>query len=277
MSADDLGLTKSVNEGIVRAHKEGIVTSFNLVPSGEAFEDAVGLLKSIKIEEAGAHLALTETASLSDPAGISTLIAKDGRFPAGRNDFFIKLFRRQVDLDQIYAELNSQLDRVEKTGIRVTNLSGHEHIHMLPQLLSIFVRLAKEHKIPSIRCLRQEKLIPPLSLKKIYKSLVVMFFEKEMRRMMDDSVVLYTDNFAGFLDSGSLKEDILVEMLKSLKEGVTELVCHPGFLGPEVVDRYRFHLDCEQELFSLTSPRVIKAVKDNKIQLISYRDFLKMK
>ncbi len=41
--ADDFGLTAGINRGIVKAFKNGILTSTSLMPNGEAFEDAVRL------------------------------------------------------------------------------------------------------------------------------------------------------------------------------------------------------------------------------------------
>ena len=38
VTADDLGLTGSINEGIAKACAEGIVTAVSVIPTGEAFE-----------------------------------------------------------------------------------------------------------------------------------------------------------------------------------------------------------------------------------------------
>jgi len=53
---------------------------------------------------------------------------------------------------------------------------------------------------------------------------------------------------------------------------VTELVTHPGFLDPEVLYRYRFHKNCEEELYALTSPKAKRAITDNGITLSQYGD-----
>ena len=65
VTADDFGLSKSINEGIVKAYKDGIVTSISLIPTGEAFHDAVALARDLKLEDIGAHLSLTETGPLT--------------------------------------------------------------------------------------------------------------------------------------------------------------------------------------------------------------------
>ena len=64
VTADDLGLAKSINEGIAKACREGIVNSVSVIPTGEAFGDALKVIEGLGLKEIGAHLALTETKPL---------------------------------------------------------------------------------------------------------------------------------------------------------------------------------------------------------------------
>jgi predicted glycoside hydrolase/deacetylase ChbG (UPF0249 family) len=139
---------------------------------------------------------------------------------------------------------------------------------MLPGFLEIFVRIAKEYGVPAIRYPHRETVMGKFSPRKAFRALILSFFEKDMERILGESGMRHADHFAGFLDSGRMTEDSLMALLRSMKDGVTELVCHPGFLGPEILDRYRFHINCEQELFALTSPRVKKLVTESGIRLI---------
>ena len=95
-----------------------------------------------------------------------------------------------------------------------------------------------------------------------------------MGKVLNEEAIRHADHFRGFLDSGKLKEDTLIETLKSLEEGTTEFASHPGFLSPEVLSRYRFHMDCEHELYALTSPAVKRLVQERGIKLTGYREFL---
>jgi predicted glycoside hydrolase/deacetylase ChbG (UPF0249 family) len=65
-----------------------------------------------------------------------------------------------------------------------------------------------------------------------------------------------------------------MSIVPGVEEGSTELVCHPGFIGPEVLDRYTFHRNAEAELFALTSPRVRKLLEENQIKLATYKEIL---
>lgn len=277
VSADDFGLSDSINNGIIKAYKGGIVTFLNFIPAGPAFENVLEFTKDVKLDEIGAHLALTQITPVTDPSGISTLVAKDKKFHKSYIQFLLNLLLGKIDTGQIYIELKNQLDILKKTGIPITNLSSHEHIHMVPAILDIFIRLAKEYDIPSIRCLGSEKIFGSVTMKKIYKKVVLQAFAKKMAEKMRKSEIIFADNFLGFLAAGALQESVLIKMIGSLKNGTTELVCHPGFLSPEVLDRCVFHSNCESELSAVTSNNVKDIVKEKDIKLIKFGELVRMK
>ncbi len=274
VTAEDFGLSQSINRGIIKARKDGIVTSMGLMPSGEAFSDAVKLLKDCNIEEVCAHLSLTETAPCSDPRDIPSLVTKDVRLPKNYAGFLLRFFLKRIKNEHIYIELKSQLDKIRAAGFRLMCLGSHQYIHMVPSILDIFVKLAKEYNIPAIRYPRRDLFIPPFSVKKLYKKCVLLYFENAIRKILREAKVKFTDDFLGILDSGNIREDSLIEMLTRLKEGTTELVCHPGFLGPQVLERYKFHLNCETDLAALISRRVKKVIEEKGIRLITYQEFI---
>lgn len=270
VSADDFGMAKGINEGIAMACKDGIVTNINVMPAGDAFYDCLTRLKNIGPAEIGAHLALTQISPLASPGRIPTLLNKDGCFHKNYKSFFLKLFLGKIKREEIYAELKSQMDRLKAVGIPVTNLSSHEHVHLYPEILEIFIALAKEYDIPAIRYVHRDVMAGPVGFKKLYKKAVLAFFERGSGRMIKKSGLKYTDNFMGLLDSGNLEEETLINMFKIMPCGTTELVAHPGLLSPEVLDRCVFHERCETDLASLISGRVKKFIGDNGIELINF-------
>ncbi len=267
VTADDLGLAESINEGIARACREGIVSSVSVIPTGEAFEPALTVIKDLGLKEIGAHLALTET---------KPLLSSSKYYP-NHNRFVIDVLFRQVDLGGIRKELEAQLELLKKAGLEITHMNSHEHIHMIPEILNIFISLAKQFNIPALRYPRQDRPIRPFNIMDFYKKSILSYFSGKTERSFKDSGLVFTDHFFGLLDAGRLKEDLLIGMLQGLEDGATEIVCHPGFLSPEVVDKYKWHLNAEEELFVLTDPLVKNAIKNNGINLISYGDLLTLK
>lgn len=277
VSADDFGFHKGINEGVAKAYTEGMITSVNLMATGEAFEDALRLIKKLKITQIGAHLTLTETCPSLEAGRVPTLAGNGNRFYRDHNIFFVNLLLKRIDLFQAYLELKNQLEQIKKAGAVITNLSSHEHIHMLPEVLDIFVRLAKEYGIPAVRCMRQESYPAPFSARRLFRKTVVSLFEKKMADILKRYGIAAADHLAGFLDAGNIREDNLLAILGGLGEGTTELVTHPGFLAAGTADRQRFYVNCETELAALTGGRVKKFIKDKDIKLITYGDFLKIK
>jgi len=272
VTADDFGLTHSINEGILMAAREGIVTNINLIPTGDAANDAVAVIKYDKIPEIGVHLALTETRPVTNTRLISSIVDDDGAFLKSRFKFLKKLFSGHIDIEHVKIELKSQVDKAANSGARITNLSSHEHLHMIPEIFKILADLAKEYGIHYVRVLKQEPIIPPFSLNKLFRSAVVGYFNPGMEKLLKKSGLAAADNFLGFLNSGAIREDVLLRMLADVKEGVTELVVHPGFLDPEVLNHYRFHINCEEELYALTGARVKKVIANKGIKLSRYGD-----
>ncbi|MFA6320491.1 MAG: ChbG/HpnK family deacetylase [Candidatus Omnitrophota bacterium] len=276
VSADDLGLSDSINRGIMKSCEAGITTAVNVLSSGAAFYDAMALLRVAKLKEISAHLALTETAPVSDPSEVASLVTRDGRFHKGYAGFLLPFLLGKISSTHIYIELKSQVERLKESGLPITSLSSHQHIHMLPGILDIFIQLAKEYSIPAIRYLHRDRFAYPYNANKLFKKIILGYFDKNMIRALNKASVLHTDNFLGLFDSGNIREDILMQMLTELPDGVTELVAHPGFISAEVLDRCVFHRNCETDLAALTSRRIKKAIADNGIKLITFSELAKL-
>ena len=273
VSADDFGSFESLNQGIIKAFKDGIVTSIHLMPAASEFQDALAQARAAGIKEMGAHLCLTREAPVTNPDLIPTLVTNNDRLK-GRGRIFLDLLLKKINLQEIRLELKNQLERIKNSGIKITSLSGHEHVHMLSEILNIFIELAKEYKIPAIRYPRQEKLGGVITINKFYKICVLVYFQRKMGVVLRKSGLLYTDNFSGYLDSGKLNEEVLMRLLRSLGEGCTELMAHPGFLSPEVKKGSPFHAkNCENELAALTSARIKQLVSDLNIKLVTFEEF----
>jgi len=131
-NADDFGFTRDVNEGIVHAHRHGILTATTLMATGAAFEHAVQLAHENPSLDVGVHLVLV--GSQGYPPTVAKLV---GAVAARR----IK----------IYDELARQVGKVLEAGIRPTHLDTHKHTHLLPPVMRAVVRIAQEFHIPWVR------------------------------------------------------------------------------------------------------------------------------
>ena len=131
-NADDFGFTRDVNEGIVHAHRHGILTATTLMATGAAFDHAVALARENPELDVGVHLVLV--GSPGYPSTVARLIAA------------IALGRIKI-----YDELASQVRKVLDAGIRPTHLDTHKHTHLWPPVLNAVARVSEEFRIPWVR------------------------------------------------------------------------------------------------------------------------------
>ena len=95
LNADDFGMTRGVNEGIVRAHREGILTSTTLMANGPAFDDAVERLAANPQLGVGCHLVLVGGKCIARRETVKSLADADGNF--GQTIDHIQALRRKFE------------------------------------------------------------------------------------------------------------------------------------------------------------------------------------
>ncbi len=129
-NADDFGFTRDVNQGIVEAHRHGILTATTLMATGAAFDNAVELARQNPELDIGVHLVLVDLEGF--PPSIPRLLFSLGRI-------------------RIYDELVRQVQKVLAAGLIPTHLDTHKHTHLLPQVFNAMTRIAQEFHIPWVR------------------------------------------------------------------------------------------------------------------------------
>src|SRR4051794_28980523 len=104
VNADDFGFTRDVNEGIVEAHRNGILTATTLMANGAAFDEQVNLAKSLPSLDVGCHLVLVQGPSVADPSR---------QLPATLGELARALVRGKLP---IYDEILAQVRRIARAG-----------------------------------------------------------------------------------------------------------------------------------------------------------------
>src|SRR3989442_12181882 len=80
VNADDFGRSAGVDRGILRAHREGIVTSTTFMANAPRADEAAALARATPTLDVGVHLVLTHDRPLTDPVRIPSLVRADGSF-----------------------------------------------------------------------------------------------------------------------------------------------------------------------------------------------------
>ena len=149
---------------------------------------------------------------------------------------------------RIRDEFARQVRKILAAGIQPSHLDTHKHSHLLPAVLRAVASVGREFGIDWVR-----RSFGPLPV----------------RAPRD---VKTTDYFAGFGLTGKLDTPGLVAALDKLPAGLTELMCHPGRLGPELqVAPTRLKESRAVELAALTSGEARATIARRGIALVNYR------
>ncbi len=245
VNADDLGRSAGVDRGIVRAHREGIVTSTTFMANAPGAENAAALARAAPKLDVGAHLVLTYARPLTDPARIPTLVRADGSF--GRP---AELLARDLDRDEALLEYRAQFARAgDLIGRTPSHVDTHHWVHDQPALSWAVCRLALETGAAA---------------------------RTHTPRQRDEyraQGVRTTDHFVReFQHPGHIEVADLLAILTRLEDGVTELMCHPGELDPALVASSAYARERPVELATLTDPRVRAALERDGIALTTFAD-----
>jgi len=285
VNADDFGLTEGVNRGIVEAHRNGIVTSTTLMATGAAFSSAVALAKQTRGLGVGIHLNLTEGEPVLDGREIPSLV-QEGVFAGGLAQLSKGVVTGKVKLREVEAEMRAQIEKVLAAAIQPTHLDGHKHVHMLPRVFSIVIRLARDYGMAGVRCSGEPaagaaefvgrsvghsaKMLTQYLGGRALSALSRRFREKVRQASLSCPEYFFGITHTGFLDGESL-----LKILRRLPEGTSELMCHPGYADAELARMAtRLREQRHAELEALTRPEVKAFVAEHGIELIRYRDLV---
>ena len=155
VNADDLGAYPEVDSVIFQLMDARRVTSGTLIAAGPTFQHAVRAAKSRPSQSFGVHLNLTVFKPLTNGRGIDSLLDNDGSFQPDLCRLRLQIRRRCVR-DAIYAEWRAQILAVLETGLCVSHLDSHQHVHTSPALFGVLKRLQREFGIRRVRITRNE-------------------------------------------------------------------------------------------------------------------------
>jgi len=264
VNADDFGLSSAISRGILRAHRDGIVTSTSLLGNCTDLDGARALLAEAPNLGVGVHLALVEGGPVADPARVPSLLAPSGRFRSRGAEFIAAWTKRQIDAGDVEREFEAQVARVREAGIRIDHLDTHHHLGFLPVVGRSVEAVAKRHGIGAIR---SEIETPTLSWvtdpRRGLKAGVLTGLNWLTRRQL--GARRHSAQSWGYVESGRLDEIRVLEIIGRLGPGTHELICHPG---EEQSPGY----DYTGELATLTSAKVRRALGQRAVSLCRWGD-----
>lgn len=237
VNADDFGYCEGVNQGIISAHKNGVVKSCTIMTGMPGFEQAVELLKENPDLGCGVHMTLSCYKPVLDTH--KTLVDENGYF-----------FRRvtkekaqEFDLDELYNEFCAQIEKAKEAGIEITHLDSHHHVHTLEVFRPVIEKIVKKYDLP-IRGgfeyeLKYDKIVPVIGS----------FYNK------------------------NVEQEYFEKHLEELKQyDVVDIMSHPAFVDAFLSRSTSYSVERTVEHEILTSDELKKFFEDNNIVITNYRN-----
>lgn len=271
INADDFGMSREVNEGIETGIKRGIIRNVSVIANMPYFSDAVSFLKKHPEVSVGLHFNITEGQPVLPPNEVDTLIKEDGSFFYWTS-LIPRLVVRNAKLEQIKKELFAQFAKLKSTGLPITHIDSHHHIHIYPHVFTFFTKFAQAKKVMALRCHH----FNPWSLtagftqwpnwKKTIINLLMWTNSSYNNRLRHDFVNGEVDGLYDLNWDKNLAEKDLQIILARLPQGTTEIICHLGVLSPN--GNSRFLLPRFRTLRLLSKKSIKNSLISNGIKLV---------
>lgn len=243
--ADDFGLTRSVNEGILRAYRDGIVTEISLELNAPGTDDALKSIIKYKLKHVGVHLLLhswKETGSFY------------------HRDDYMRLFKKST-ASHIRTLAQKEFALFEKILERKpSHIIPQKGIHGNLKVLESIISYAKSYNIP-VRIPRTD--------------LVGDFHDENYAAeiMVKRSGIKTTQHMIAYV-SGSDIAEIRSRLLKDLgnvHEGEsTELMFHPGYVDEELLRYTSLRYERARDVALCTDKSFENDIKTLGFTFVSY-------
>lgn len=237
VNADDFGYCEGVNYGIISAHRNGIVTSTTIMANMPGFDHAVNLLKENKNLGCGVHMTLSCNKPLNE--NLKSLVDENGMFYRRINEEIIN----KIDLDELYIEFCSQIDKVKNAGVEITHLDSHHHVHTIPYFKEVIKCILDKYNL-KIRGgfdykFEGKNVIPCIGS----------FYDKNV------NIDFFSKN---------------IEKIKSYD--ICDLMTHPAFIDNYLLNSTSYSTQRVKEHEILISQELKELLKENEIDLVNYKD-----
>ena len=242
VNADDFGLSKGQNYGIIEACRRGVVTSTTALINGEAVEHAAQLSRELPELGVGMHFVLTLGLPLSPMPGLT----REGQL----GKWIWEMAEQDaLPLDEIARELDCQFNRfVDVFGREPTHIDSHHHVHMIPAIFPLVTEFAQRKG-------------------------VAMRVDREVRGLPDVAVTS-TEGFSSAFYGDEIDEALFLKVLDDSAakgERSLEVMAHPAFVD-NIVRKSAYCWPRLAELDVLTSASLKYAIAERGYRLGTFRD-----
>ncbi len=236
--ADDYAFTPGVSRAIRELIAARRISATSVMTGSEFWPAEAAALKAVAGDaDIGLHVTLTD----QRPIGPMPAFAPDGKFPPLATVFRNGLMRR-LPLAEIEAEIERQVEAfVAHYGAPPAHIDGHHHMHQLPGVRDIVVRIAA--RVGKGRTWVRSCTEPPGSIVRrgvgTAKALIIGALGPAVERRARQAGVPVNHGFSGAYDFAAETRstgDLFRRFVRGLSANGL-VMCHPGYLDAALAGR----------------------------------------
>jgi predicted glycoside hydrolase/deacetylase ChbG (UPF0249 family) len=277
INADDFGLAPGVNRAIIELQQAGALSSTTLMATAPYFSPAVYMAFAQPALAVGCHVVLVDGSPCLRPSQVPSLLdpADPSSFRATVGSFLGDLLRGRVREQEIEAEAIAQIERIQSSGLTVSHIDSHKHVHAFPRVLAPLLRAARHCGVGCVRnpfepwwSLRATR---PASAWRRTQVHAMGTQRRGFSRLTRKHGITTADGSIGLLATGILDDAVLRSLLRAMPVGTWELVCHPGYNDDaleQVRTRLRTSRETERSALLEVIPEALRS--DSKMALIDF-------
>ncbi|HEX4119934.1 MAG TPA: hopanoid biosynthesis-associated protein HpnK [Verrucomicrobiae bacterium] len=265
VNADDFGRSESINQAVVRAHREGILTTASLMVNEPSAPHAIELARENPCLGVGLHLALVCGRPALPPEKIPHLVKQNGQFSenaaaTGMNYFFSSKRR-----GELRAEIAAQIEKFHATGMPLDHVNGHLNMHLHPAVFRILMDNAERWRIGAVRLtcdpfFLNARIAAGQWPYRLSHAIIFRLLSAWASPRLRKKNIRHTNAVFGLLQNARVDSDYMKKLLPRLPPGDSELYSHPS------LDQFKNEFD------ALIRPEIRSVIEQNNIRLIRYQD-----
>lgn len=226
-SADDFGLTESVNEAVERSHLEGRLTQASLMVAAPAAADAVRRAKMLPGLKVGLHLVLVDGDSRLGHARLPHITGLDGRFSTNQAALGVRYFFSPAARRELRTEIEAQFAAFAATGLELHHADAHKHFLLHPTIARMMIEVGKRYGLKRLRVPAEPPAIMAALGEKISAGDRALYGWTKLLRWQARGLEV-PDQVFGLKWSGHMTREKIERLLPLLPDGRTEIYTHPA-------------------------------------------------
>ena len=203
---------------------------------------------------------------------IPSLVTKEGVFFDNHVEFVKHFLKGQIAMEDVRRELMAQAAKMERTGLPLTHVDSHQHMHMLPGVIDISLDVAASLNLDAVRISRTPLFTAFAGMGQLIGRLGLFTLSELSLWKAKRRHFRVPDHFEGIVAGEAVHEGHFLHILKDLRPGTTEVMMHPGTDNARLIPACDWEHDFEAEMQAIVSPKVRRMIADKAVKVVNYRD-----